>query len=383
MVTYEEVKEVFNSKNCQLLENEKDFADITLKTSVNIKLRYIASCGHEHIVFYNVFKSRNTGVKCPKCVHIINSQKSKDRENVSQDGQGINCLMEDRSVEYITSILNSQFKVKKTFEGCLADFMIKPLDIESDKWLMVQMKSTEKPRNGYSFHCSEKYKNCIILCLSWSDKRMWCFNGNNINVKHRLAIGENKSKYSQFEVFTNTINQIVLSFYKVIPSFIENTINTPISLFQIRERNFRKLREDKCSFIEFNYPDLNQLCYDFTINGKRIQEKVCEKQKGKHFVAFGMYKNNGLLNHKRQFKLYTKGDNDFYWLNFSDCNIFYVIPEKDMIENNYVSEKDIVSKKKFLCLNPLNKDSINYNWTIKYLFYYNEPDIARLIQLFV
>jgi len=56
---YEKVVNKFNERNCKLLNTNEEYIEI-LKSSKNTtyKLNYIASCGHEHIVFYNVFKSR-------------------------------------------------------------------------------------------------------------------------------------------------------------------------------------------------------------------------------------------------------------------------------------------------------------------------------------
>jgi len=63
---YESVFSVFQSKNCELLTSEEEYALLT-QTKKIPKLRYVASCGHEHSVHFNVFKSRNTGVICPVC----------------------------------------------------------------------------------------------------------------------------------------------------------------------------------------------------------------------------------------------------------------------------------------------------------------------------
>ena len=54
MVKYDTVKAVFEMKGCLLLETREEFEDIIRINSHNFKLRYIASCKHEHIVFYNV-----------------------------------------------------------------------------------------------------------------------------------------------------------------------------------------------------------------------------------------------------------------------------------------------------------------------------------------
>ena len=64
---YENVVEEFNKKGCELLVTKEEYNNIISINRRNYRLKYIASCGHEHIVFYNVFKSRNTGIVCPSC----------------------------------------------------------------------------------------------------------------------------------------------------------------------------------------------------------------------------------------------------------------------------------------------------------------------------
>ena len=61
---YENVIEEFNKKGCKLHISKEEFEEIKNNSKKQIKLNYIASCGHNNVVFYNVFKSRNTGVIC-------------------------------------------------------------------------------------------------------------------------------------------------------------------------------------------------------------------------------------------------------------------------------------------------------------------------------
>ena len=58
---YENVVEEFNKRGCLLLNTKEEYYEI-LKYAFksNYKLNYTASCGHNHTVFYNVFKSRGT-----------------------------------------------------------------------------------------------------------------------------------------------------------------------------------------------------------------------------------------------------------------------------------------------------------------------------------
>ena len=81
---YENVVEEFNKRGCILLNTKEEYYEI-LKSAFksNYKLNYTASCGHNHIVFYNVFKSRGTGIKCPSCVNkkIASDTKEKMKNN--------------------------------------------------------------------------------------------------------------------------------------------------------------------------------------------------------------------------------------------------------------------------------------------------------------
>jgi hypothetical protein len=59
-MNYENVVEEFNKKCCKLLVTKEEYNNIIIsinRKKYNYRLKYIASCGHEHIVFYNVFKS--------------------------------------------------------------------------------------------------------------------------------------------------------------------------------------------------------------------------------------------------------------------------------------------------------------------------------------
>jgi hypothetical protein len=54
---YENVVEEFNKRNCKLLTTKEEHNEILkLFKKTMYKLNYIASCGHNHIVFYNVSK---------------------------------------------------------------------------------------------------------------------------------------------------------------------------------------------------------------------------------------------------------------------------------------------------------------------------------------
>jgi len=70
-------------------------------------------------------------------------------------------------------------------------------------------------------------------------------------------------------------------------------------------------------------------------------------------------------------KSYEEGDNDLYWLHCKNRK-FYVIPEKELIDNGYIGNK------LNLYVSPTNE---NTEWCNKYLFDYDNIDKERLLQI--
>lgn len=78
------------------------------------------------------------------------------------------------------------------------------------------------------------------------------------------------------------------------------------------------------------------MVYDFKIGDKKVQEKVGGKRKDRNMYIFCLWKNNGVLEKKRQITQYKKGDNDLYILNCEGKKYFYVIPEQILINKGCV-----------------------------------------------
>ena len=74
---------------------------------------------------------------------------------------------------------------------------------------------------------------------------------------------------------------------------------------------------------------------------------------------------NGKINGKRAQQCYDIGDNDYYWLNADDKQLFYVFPEQILIEKGYIGYKG----KKQLKINP--KETTHNGWIQPYKFNYN------------
>jgi hypothetical protein len=293
--------------------------------------------------------------------------------------------MEDHAIHYFDNLIHSSFTVKKTWEGCLCDITIKPNNIDIDNWLPIQVKTTLKPSKDYGFKYDSKYTNCLILCLCLSDKKMWLMKANDIHVNKKITIGLHKSKYDKYFVSKENIIETLFSFYNNMLLFNFEKLDTPISIQQQKEKEYVKFSEKKCCFLNFEYPLLSGLVYDFTINGFCVQEKVGTIRKNrKDQIIFSLQKSNGTLEGKRIFQSYKINDNDFYWLNFPDKKYFYILPENILFFEGFINENSKTgssssSYKKHITINTKNIDHIKFK---DFLFDYENIDINKLKGLF-
>jgi hypothetical protein len=289
--------------------------------------------------------------------------------------------MEFECIKYLKEILDDRFIIKKLFDGCKADLALKPKNCDIDKWIGIQIKSTQrKVKNNnseaYKFDMSKDYENFIIICICLDDKNMWVFENNVVtHIKTTLTIG-NKSKYSKFKV-ENNIENILENYYNNILKFGFIDLDTPISINVKTEYEYRKIREEKIKFLSFINNEMEGLVYDFKIGDKTIQEKVGgHLHKNINSYKFCLTKMNGRLNGKKKRQSYNKGDCDIYWLNCKNSNLFYVIPENILIEKNYIENKD--GKLKQLIMSNTNKNTF---WTKEYLFNYDNLDKEKLCKI--
>ena len=351
---FKEYKQFFLNEGCIITSSEDEFIESRKEKDADhsqyVNVDYIAKCGHETDITVHSFKYDGCGRNCKECNCFINK---------NEDGSSKTVKMEDLSVEYMISILQNDFEIKKNISGCLSDYIIRPKSIMEDTWLMIQQKTTEKPRpNKYKFHVNKNYIDCIICCLCLEDKKMWLFDGNNIDVNYGISIGRETSIHSSSEVNVNNIVNTLLTFYNNSTLFTFSETNIPLSYYTRREQEFRIHRELKCDFLNFEYSELSALVYDFTINGKKFQEKVSDNS------VFYLKKSNGNKNQP-----YKKGDNDYYWLHLIDKKTFLIIPEDTLIDKNNVLQGSVFV------------DDLERSKWSKYIFNYDNIDIDKFFKI--
>lgn len=292
-----DINHYFVSQGCRLIER--------LPKS---KVRYIAQCGHEHTARLDVFKhgsSRN----CKQCT----IEKLKNGDYHKQEGE---------SLMLISKLLEPSLEVRRTNEGCLGDFLIRPWGTNEDAWMHVQLKTTRKAINGstYIFSLHKRYPGCIILCHCISDGRFWVFRDYEVPEKC-LGIRGVKSKYTKNEVHQADLSRTFTSLYDTTRHISLDDAMIPVSQTQRIEHEYRLKRERFFNDVLFEYPAYEHRRYDFIVNGKRYQEKVATMKDGRYIFKSKC----------------DPGDNDFYIVHIPDTDYWYCFPEERLIENQNTS----------------------------------------------
>lgn len=352
---YENYKNLFSDNKCELLTTYEEY--VKLRKNVydirNIHVKYKAICGHENTKALLSFERTNV-YNCNFCYSKEKSLFNKDSENSSRT-----LKLEHDAFVYFKNILSNDFEIIKNEEGTLSDFCVKPMNIKEDKWLQIQLKTRTKPSSTeYSFGLTDKYKNCLCVCYCFQDNKIWLLDGNEVTNKTGIGMGLLKSKYDSYKVKHENLVEKIKEYYEKIYKFCLEDTNIPISKSCKVERKFRNIREKSLrDLVEFVYPEMSNLVYDFKIDNYKIQEKVgC---KNGNSIKFNMHKHGSM----GKLVPYEKGDNDFYWFHFP-CETKCVIMKESDLEN-------VICKKTSLY------HSINSE---KNVYYYNKPQ--EIVELF-
>jgi len=378
---YENIVGEFTKMNCKLLTTKDEHTELLkISKKTMYKLNYIASCGHVHNVFYNVFKSRGTGIICPSCKTKENGNIKKQQMQNNEISKIYTIEQEYNFIKKICDILHTNFEVIKAFDGCNVDLIFRPKNNMEDKWVGIQVKTTGIRHLTYSFHIDSNYKDCLLLFYCREDENMWLFPENIITNQKKVSIGYNKSKYNIYKINKDTIFDKLNEYYEITSKFSFEKLDTPNNIYQQREKEFRKNREEKIDFIKFEYDEIEGTVYDFKIGNLKIQEKVTMEYDRENSYKFCLCKHDGTKNKKQIYKQYNIGDNDFYWLNCENINIFFVIPEKILIDKGIVGN---ISNKKTFFFKVVVKDKLHNNssWLKNYMFSYENIDKERLIHI--
>lgn len=372
---YNKMKEFITLKECSLLTQFDSFDNLNNKLCAKSKLNILSKCGHESLIQYDNFKSKGCGIYCSEC---INKNRSSKLSNINNN-------IEYDSYNIIKNLINNNFEVIKMCEGTLADLVIRPLNSNNNKWLPIQLKATQEPQvtnsNNYYFSKVNKYTNMLVICICIKDKRIWLFEGNNLKNIKCLRIGNYRSIYSSCEVNQNNLNNQLQHFYNTYELLNFENANTPISKQCINEQKYRKLRESKLPYINFEYPEQDGLSYDFIVNNLKIQEKVATYYYKRGKLCPDTY----IIHISRHKTCYKKGDNNLYWFVIPNTDLFYLVPEEILIEKGYIDNnscKLLITLYPIYTYNKLINRKISSYWINEYLFDYNLLQQDIFIKIF-
>jgi hypothetical protein len=366
--TFEYIYQSFKDKNCELYLTKDDYENI--KKPMAEKLSYQASCGHDNTVTLTNFIHKGSGLICKQCVYKNLADSVKNRV---LNGNEIELL----GYTDICEICKEDFDIERTNEGCKADVIIKPKYIEEDKWMMIQLKITQKAvHNLYSFHINNsEYTDCIIMCYCIQDKLFWILDNNIVKSIKKINIGlTDRSEYYKYQISDNAI---LLDFlhnkYTTMTTFTKDYAKLPIAPNQLLEHKYRLFREKSFPYLNFEYPLLQASKTDFFINDYKIQEKVAPKKNTNTSIGF---MSTCAVRNKSKRRYYKKGNNDYYWYWLKDnLEDFYIFPEN--VLDKYLYSDDNQKPTQAICIN-------DKNWTIDYKYNLNDPDIKeKILKLFV
>lgn len=232
-------------------------------------------------------------------------------------------------------------KIIKTEEGCTSDVIVKPLNVENDEWLRIQVKTTlDICHDLYTFNLgNNKYIDHVILCHCINKNKYWLIPYIEVmHIKNKLNIGQTScSKYFKYEVNEDSLINTFNDYYQKMKLFTCKECMIPPNILQQKELIFKQRREEAFTFLKFERPRYNQSFYDFVVNGVRVQEKVATLRKDRKntYVIF-LYRSLSNNGRNMKYQPYKQGMNSYYWIHIPETNIFYVIPDAELCQRGYI-----------------------------------------------
>lgn len=374
-LSYEEIAKRFEDVGCKLLTTKEEY--VQKKMTTYSELVFKTFCDHERTIRLSHTKLTDH-MLCKECLY--ENQSVFRKEIAKEDGLLSTQIMEYESICFVKNYLEENFYFEVLDECCRADVAIKPKDVTEDLWIGIQLKSTETSKKvagtNYSFSTDKNdYEGMVLLCVCVRDKKVW--NIDLVLTKDLSGVrivDKPGTKYFDFKVNLTNLHTNIKDEYDKLPKKCFADINYPLIKTHQQEQEFKKYRIAKIDFLTFEKPYMNCLVYDFKINGRKVQEKVAGED-----YKVSLHKSAG--NKKKQ--PYENGDNDYYWINLKDKRYFYIIPEKELIDQGFLKTDTQPGKTgMYLQPSPYFKSGQKNQWVHKYMYDYDNLDKDRIKSLF-
>lgn len=380
-ISYDEMVRRFETKDCKLITSRNDYEVQFKITNHNAKLTFTASCGHKRTSIYKHMLKNEKWI-CKECTYALMSNNMKLYCNTNPN---ISNRTEYRGYSHINNVLISDFEIIKMFEGSKSDFLIRPRGFKIDEWLQIQLKTTNQKwdNNRYQFSLGKKdYSNMVVINTCIVDNICWIIDGSQIKGLKTLTVSISaNTKYKKYQYDTSDISPILLEIY-IEANFHKIKLSQQYVSQSLRELEFTYAQKRTvCLNLPFIPSQVEGMSYDFMLNNKRVQEKlmsVYHRLPGRYEV--NLRKSNGRNNKKIP---YAKGDNDYYWFHIPNKDLFYVIPEYELIKYEFIKTQS-QSGKSSIGFYPFgdNKNKILSENLNQYIYDYSPNSITKLKKQF-
>jgi hypothetical protein len=329
IATFNNIVKCVKEKECTLLTTKEHFMELNMNSFS--KIRIIGKCKHEFEMMYWTFK--DSTALCPLCINI---HRSNIRKAFYADNKNYEQNVELNGNDLFRKFLSKDFEIERV-SSCLADMIIKPKEIKNDLWLPIQLKATIKKdsRHVYKFDIKKNdYTNTVLVCICISESKFWIFEGINIPKTDFINIfsktEDSKSLHNGSLVLNNDLVSHMKKLYE--KSQINNSKNIlaiPQSPKHKLEYKYKLIREEKFkNILDFKYQECDSFVYDFIVNKLKVQEKVSFPE----IYNPSAFRVNIRKTKKKKSKMpYHENDNDIYWFHIVNTTIFYVIPNKILV----------------------------------------------------
>ena len=383
---YNKIKECVENNECKLIttfeEIEIKKEHVLNKLYLYVRIDFIGVCGHNSSAVYTNFKSRGTGKRCKDCVRKDTKEILKNKENKLLSNE-----IEYKSIELIEKYLSKYYEIVRTNEGCRADLAIREIGKIEDEWIPVQVKSTEKMcHKMYSFRgIKDEYKDMLLICVCTSEEKIWVIPYNELKIKAPNINISEVSKYNDYGCGNNLILNRYIDLHK--NKCMRQSLNEcllPITDLQQREQEYVKNREKYINFLVFDKLNVQNTPTDFMINGKKVQEKVSGYDKYHKSLNIYLSSNNGKNeNGTRKFRTYKLGENDYYWIHSSVDDRFWIIPEIELYNREYISDSHKIKANTIIRIAYYQENSYNVReWIKNYEYNYLKLNKEKIMKLF-
>ena len=420
---YDNLIEFAKKYGCKILDSKEKIDGLPLL--INIEGR----CGHNSAVTYNqLLKHKN--IYCLECMKKIKTspetflikcnnekckkefipsvsnfiscsrfcansrkqtQETKDKIKstfnktqqikISTNSVSSSCDLHTSGNQYMSNLLKKDINFYLTNRNSYYNMSLKPKIIQNNRWMPVEFKySNTKEKDNIYFTMRQEYNNVIIICAYIELKIFWIFPLNFIKTTTRMKINI-KTKFCDFLVEESQISDKLIEYYNKYEEILTidkdgKSASDKVDLHLYLEYKYITLRIETIQFINFVKPISNFQTHNFLINDYKIQESVAYQIKNNQLGDLLVSTHKHVNGKSVPFDI---GDNDFYWFNEPNENIFYVIPVSIMHSYGYIRTHLQIGKVK------LNITQCQ-EWLSQYIFYYNtineEINKQKLLKLF-